>query len=68
MSNKDFNTLYRELEKKVELLEKGELPLEEAVKTYTEGQELIKLLNEKLNKASEQMVVTDKSEQKEPKK
>jgi len=50
MSNKDFNTLYRELEKKVELLEKGELPLEEAVKTYTEGQELIKLLNEKLNK------------------
>jgi exonuclease VII small subunit len=42
--------------------------LEEAVKTYTEGQELIKLLNEKLNKAREQMVVTDKSEQKEPKK
>ncbi|HPB16398.1 MAG: exodeoxyribonuclease VII small subunit [Clostridia bacterium] len=65
MNNKDFNELYKELEKKVELLEKGELSLEQAVKTYTEGQELIKLLNEKLDKAREKMVVTDKIEQKE---
>jgi exodeoxyribonuclease VII small subunit len=64
MNNKDFNELYKELEKKVELLEKGELSLEQAVKTYTEGQELIKLLNEKLDKAREKMVVTDKIEQK----
>ncbi|HQM96551.1 MAG TPA: exodeoxyribonuclease VII small subunit [Clostridia bacterium] len=65
MNNKDFNELYKELEKKVELLEKGELSLEQAVRTYTEGQELIKLLNEKLDKAREKMVVTDKIEQKE---
>ena len=51
MKNKDFNELYKELEQKVESLEKGELPLEQAVKIYTEGQELIKLLNEKLDKA-----------------
>ncbi|MFA5341600.1 MAG: exodeoxyribonuclease VII small subunit [Clostridia bacterium] len=65
MNNKDFNDLYKELENKVELLEKGELSLEQAVKTYTEGQELIKQLNEKLEKAREKMVVTGKTEQKE---
>ena len=65
MNNKDFNELYKELEKKVELLEKGELSLEQAVKTYSEGQELIKQLNEKLEKAREKMTVTGKTEQKE---
>lgn len=50
MSDKDFNELYKELEKIVEQLEKGELSLEEAVKTYTQGHELIKQLNEKLEK------------------
>ncbi|HOD92510.1 MAG TPA: exodeoxyribonuclease VII small subunit [Clostridia bacterium] len=65
MKNKDFNELYKELEQKVESLEKGELPLEQAVKIYTEGQELIKLLNEKLDKAREKMVVIDKTKIKE---
>ena len=65
MSDKDFNELYKELEKIVEQLEKGELSLEVAVKTYTQGHELIKQLNEKLEKAREKMVVTGKSELKE---
>ena len=65
MKNKDFNELYKEMEQKVESLEKGELPLEQAVKIYTEGQELIKLLNEKLDKAREKMVVIDKTKIKE---
>ncbi|MFA7672400.1 MAG: exodeoxyribonuclease VII small subunit [Clostridia bacterium] len=59
MSEKNFNELYKELEKKVELLEKGELLLEEAVKVYTEGNVIIKMLNEKLDKAREKMTVVD---------
>lgn len=65
MSDKDFNVLYKELEKVVELLEKGELSLEQAVKTYTEGQELIIQLNAKLEKARDKMVVSGKTELKE---
>lgn len=59
MSEKNFNELYKELEKKVELLEKGELLLEEAVKVYTEGNVIIKMLNEKLDKAREKMTEVD---------
>jgi exodeoxyribonuclease VII small subunit len=59
MSEKNFNELYKELEMKVELLEKGELSLEEAVKVYTEGNAIIKMLNEKLDKAREKMTVVD---------
>ena len=65
MTDKNFNELYKELEINVELLEKGELSLEQAVKTYTQGQQLIKQLNEKLEKAREKMVVTGKTELKE---
>jgi exodeoxyribonuclease VII small subunit len=59
MSEKNFNELYKELENKVELLEKGELLLEEAVKVYTEGNVIIRMLNEKLDKAREKMTEVD---------
>ena len=59
MTEKNFNELYKELEKNVELLEKGELLLEEAVKIYTESNAIIKMLNEKLDKAREKMTVVD---------
>lgn len=55
--NKNFNDLYKELEAMVLLLEQGDLPLEEAIKTYEKANGLVKDLNDKLERAREKIVV-----------
>lgn len=56
MSNKAFKNLKFEqalsqLEKMVQKLEEGELPLEDSIKTFESGMELTRFCEEKLNEA-----------------
>ncbi len=46
---KSFEEAIERLERIVELLEKGELPLEESLKLFEEGVSLYKFCNEKLD-------------------
>ena len=47
-----FEDAVRELEKKINSLEKGELDLDESIKEYSESMKLIEFCEEKLNKAT----------------
>lgn len=47
-----FEDAVRELEKKINALEKGELDLDESIKEYSESMKLIEFCEEKLNKAT----------------
>jgi exodeoxyribonuclease VII small subunit len=52
---KSFETNLKELEKIVHELETGNVPLEDAIKKYTEAMELAKSCNDKLNDATEKV-------------
>ncbi|WP_243298704.1 exodeoxyribonuclease VII small subunit [Bacillus litorisediminis] len=51
-----FEEAMHELEKIVERLEEGEVPLEEAISIYKKGMELSKFCHDQLKLAEEQMV------------
>ncbi|HWO76221.1 MAG TPA: exodeoxyribonuclease VII small subunit [Bacillus sp. (in: firmicutes)] len=51
-----FEEAMHELEKIVERLEEGEVPLEEAISIYKKGMELSKFCHDQLKQAEEQMV------------
>ncbi len=53
MENNDFESNLVELEKIVSELEKGNVPLEEAISKYTKAMELAKTCNDKLTTATE---------------
>lgn len=58
---KDYESAMERLEKITEQLESGEPRLEEAIKLYTEGLEIARFCNEKLNQADEKIkIITDK--------
>lgn len=59
MSDKEptFEILLEQLEKRVEQLEKGELPLEQALKLFEEGIELTRSCHERLDQADERIAV-----------
>ena len=46
-----FEKAIMELEETVKTLEKGDIPLDDAIKAYTRGMELIGLCNKKLDEA-----------------
>jgi exodeoxyribonuclease VII small subunit len=50
-SNQSFESCIKRLEKIVDVLESGEVPLEESIKMYEEGIELSKVCLEKLSDA-----------------
>ncbi|WP_100333429.1 exodeoxyribonuclease VII small subunit [Bacillus alkalisoli] len=50
-----FENAMKELEVIVEQLEKGDVPLEEAISFYKEGMKLSKLCHEKLQNVEQQM-------------
>ncbi|WP_079530238.1 exodeoxyribonuclease VII small subunit [Halobacillus hunanensis] len=50
-----FEQAMEQLEKLVEKLEEGDVPLEEAIQYYQEGMKLSKLCNGKLNLVEDQM-------------
>ena len=59
MENKSFEELMNELEIIVNQLEKGNLPLDEAVKMYQKGVEIANLLAKKLEEAKLVVEVKD---------
>ena len=54
--NISFEKAMEELEKIVEKLEEGDVPLEKAITYYQEGMKLSKICSDKLNKVQEQVV------------
>lgn len=59
-----FEEAMNELEKIVEKLEEGDVPLEKAISYYQEGMKLSKLCNDKLNNVQEKMaqIMNDQGE------
>ncbi len=53
MENKKFEEVLNELEKIVKELESGETDLEVSIEKYTEAMKLVKICDDKLNKATE---------------
>lgn len=53
MKEKKFEELMNDLEKIVKELENGEIDLDDSINKYTEAMKLVKVLGEKLNKATE---------------
>jgi exodeoxyribonuclease VII small subunit len=58
-----FEDALKKLEKTVEKLEHGNLPLEEAMEAFTEGVQLVKYCNQKLDEAENKVQRLLKDEQ-----
>lgn len=59
---KDYESAMERLEAITEQLEAGEPALEEAIKLYTEGLEIAKLCNDKLNEAGKKIkIISEKN-------
>ncbi|TFJ93715.1 exodeoxyribonuclease VII small subunit [Lentibacillus salicampi] len=54
-NNQSFEEAMLELEKIVEKLEKGDVPLEKAISYYQDGMKLSKICSDKLTNVQEQM-------------
>ncbi len=63
MSEQTFEQLMEILSKSVSLLEGGELQLEKAMEEYQKGLKIIKVLNERLETAKQQLKVVKPNEQ-----
>lgn len=60
---KTIESIFTELEEKVNKLEDRDISLEDAFKTYAEGMKLLKSCNDKLEKVEKKvMVMNDKGE------
>ena len=57
MKGATFENSLKRLEEIVEILERGEIPLEESLKLFEEGLKLSKKCNEKLSKIEEKVKV-----------
>ena len=53
MDNLSFEESLEQLEEIVNKLEKGDVPLDEAIDEFNNAMQLVKVCNEKLNKAEE---------------
>lgn len=51
----DFQTAIKRLDEIVNLINSETLPLQESLKLYEEGQQIIKLLTEELNEAEQKV-------------
>jgi exodeoxyribonuclease VII small subunit len=57
MAQKNFESSIKRLEEIVHGLEKGELPLEESLKVFEEGMNLIKFCSEKLEEVEQKVTM-----------
>jgi exodeoxyribonuclease VII small subunit len=57
MAQKNFETSIKRLEEIVHELEKGDLPLEESLKIFEEGMNLIKFCSEKLEEVEQKVTM-----------
>ena len=62
MAKKNFEASMTRLEEIVDLLDSGELPLEEAMKIFEEGMKLSHFCSEKLNQVEKRIQVLTKQE------
>jgi len=62
MKMKSFEESIQTLEKLIQELEQGDLPLEEALKKFEEGVKLIKYCNQKLDEAEQKIELILKDE------
>ncbi len=62
MKMKSFEEAINSLEKLIEELEQGDLPLEEALKKFEEGVKLIKYCNKQLDEAEQKIELILKDE------
>lgn len=58
-SSANFDVLFSELEKLVARMENADMPLEEAMASYQRGVELVRLCQDKLALAEQQLKVFD---------
>jgi exodeoxyribonuclease VII small subunit len=63
MAKKTFEQSLKELEKIVQELESGDLPLEEAVKKFEQGIQLSKFCSEKLDETERRITMLVKNSQ-----
>jgi exodeoxyribonuclease VII small subunit len=63
MAKKTFEQSLKELERIVQELESGDLPLEEAVKKFEEGIQLSKFCSEKLDETERRITMLVKNSQ-----
>jgi exodeoxyribonuclease VII small subunit len=63
MAKKTFEQSLKELEKIVQELESGDLPLEEAVKKFEEGIQLSKFCSQKLDETERRITILLKNSQ-----
>ena len=63
MAKKTFEQSLKELEKIVQQLESGDLPLEEAIKKFEEGMQLSKFCSEKLDETERRITMLVKNSQ-----
>ena len=57
MAKKTFEQAMKQLEKIVQDLESGDMPLEKAIKTFEEGIELSKFCSEKLDETEKRITI-----------
>lgn len=57
MAQKNFETSMKRLEEIVHDLEKGDLPLEDSLKVFEEGMDLIKFCSEKLEEVEQKVTM-----------
>jgi exodeoxyribonuclease VII small subunit len=60
MAEKKFEEAMEDLEKIVEKLEGGELPLEDSIRSFEEGMKLIKFCSSKLEEAEKKITLLSK--------
>lgn len=65
LSPKNYEEALQQLEKITESMQNNDLPLEEALAAYQQGQELVKYCQQKLAEVEQKLQVFDHSELKE---
>lgn len=65
LSPKNYEEALQQLEKITESMQNNDLPLEEAVAAYQQGQELVKYCQQKLAEVEQKLQVFDHGELKE---
>jgi exodeoxyribonuclease VII small subunit len=58
-----FETLVESLQTKVRALESGQLPLEDSLKVFEEGVQIMRICQEKLSQAEKKISILTKGEQ-----
>lgn len=62
MKEKTFEESLKEIEEIVQRLEKGDVPLEQSIKLYNEGIQLLDVCNQKIDKVEKELQIVNNHE------